>query len=169
MEADFCRTYQNEIRPRTMRMPGGCFASLYDWRSGIGPREERPVSYDTWWGCELLNDVGTVELVELSRAIGAEPFFCVPVMFNNEFNAAEWVDFCNNPANAQRKAYGYEEPLNVKYWELDNEPYRRFDAITYAKRCVTFAKAMKSKDPSIQIAVGNYWLFNKNLRKSLKL
>lgn len=160
---------KNEIRPRTMRMPGGCFASLYDWRSGIGPREERPVSYDTWWGCELLNDVGTVELVELSRAIGAEPFFCVPVMFNNEFNAAEWVDFCNNPANAQRKAYGYEEPLNVKYWELDNEPYRRFDAITYAKRCVTFAKAMKAKDPSIQIAVGNYWLFNKKFKEILEI
>ena len=79
---------KNELRPRTMRMPGGCFTSLYDWRSGIGPREERPVSYDTWWGCELLNDIGTFELVDLCEAVGAEPFFCVPVMFNNEYSAA---------------------------------------------------------------------------------
>ena len=160
---------KNELRPRTMRMPGGCFTSLYDWRSGIGPREERPVSYDTWWGCELLNDVGTFELVDLCEAVGAEPFFCVPVMFNNEYSAADWVDFCNNPTNAQRIAYGRTKPLNVKYWELENEPYRRFDAVTYANRCVDFAKAMKAKDPSIKIAVGNYWLFNKKFKEMLEI
>jgi alpha-N-arabinofuranosidase len=25
-----------------IRWPGGCFADLYDWRDGIGPREDRP-------------------------------------------------------------------------------------------------------------------------------
>lgn len=160
---------RKELHPRTMRMPGGCFASLYNWRNGVGPREERPVSYDTWWGCELLNDVGTFEMVDLCQAIEAEPFLCVPVMFNNEYNAADWVDFCNNPANEQRAAYGRKEPLNVKYWELENEPYRKFDAITYAKRCVAFAKAMKSKDPTIKIAMGNYWVFNKKFKEMLDI
>ena len=160
---------RKELHPRVMRMPGGCFASLYNWRNGVGPREERPVSYDTWWGCELLNDVGTFEMVDLCQAIGAEPFFCVPVMFNNEYNAADWVDFCNNPANEQRAAYGRKEPLNVKYWELENEPYRKFDAISYAKRCVTFAKAMKAKDPTIKIAMGNYWVFNKKFKEMLDI
>ncbi len=160
---------RQELHPKIIRMPGGCFASLYNWRDGIGPREERPVSYDTWWGCELLNDVGTFEMIDLCREIGAEPLFCVPVMFNNEYNAADWVDFCNNPENEQRKAYGRVKPLNVKYWELENEPYRRFDAITYAKRCVSFAKAMKAKDPTIQIAVGNYWLFNKKFAEILDI
>lgn len=160
---------RQELKPKIMRMPGGCFASLYNWRDGIGPREERPVSYDTWWGCELLNDVGTFEMVDLCHAVGAEPFFCVPVMFNNEYNAADWVDFCNNPENEQRKAYGRTKPLNVKYWELENEPYRRFDAITYARRCVSFARAMKAKDPTIQIAVGNYWLFNRKFKEILNI
>lgn len=160
---------KNELRPKTLRMPGGCFASLYDWRSGIGPREVRPVNYETWWGSELLNDVGTFELVDLCKAVEAEPFFCVPVMFNDEHNAAEWVDFCNNPGNERRKAYGRVKPLNVKFWELENEPYRRFDAITFSKRCVTFAKAMKAKDPSIKIAVGNYWIFNKNFKEMLEI
>lgn len=160
---------RKELHPRVMRMPGGCFASLYNWRNGVGPREERPVSYDTWWGCELLNDVGTFEMVDLCQAIGAEPFFCVPVMFNNEYNAADWVDFCNNPDNEQRAAYGRKEPLNVKYWELENEPYRKFDAISYAKRCVTFAKAMKAKDPTIKIAMGNYWVFNKKFKEMLDI
>ncbi|MEG1903525.1 MAG: hypothetical protein RR212_03945 [Bacteroidales bacterium] len=160
---------KNEIKPRSIRFPGGCFASLYDWRQGVGPREKRPVSYDTWWNCELVNDVGTVEMVQLCRYIGAEPFFCVPVMFNDEFNAAEWVDFCNNPNNERRIAYGYKEALNVKYWELENEPYRRFDAITFANRCVAFAKAMKAKDPDIKIAIGNYWVFNKQFEKMLEI
>lgn len=160
---------KKELHPRTMRMPGGCFASLYNWRNGIGPREERPVSYDTWWGCELLNDVGTFEMVDLCQAIGSEPFFCVSVMFNTEYNAAEWVDFCNNPQNEQRIAYGHKEPLNVKYWELENEPYRKFDAITYAQRCVAFAKAMKAKDPTIKIAMGNYWVFNKKFKEMLNI
>lgn len=136
---------------------------------GVGPRESRPVNYETWWGSELLNDVGTVELVNLCRAVEAEPFFCVPVMFSDEHNAAEWVDFCNNPANERRIAYGYPQPLNVKYWELENEPYRRFDAITYAERCAVFAKAMKAKDASIKIAVGNYWLFNKKFKEMLEI
>lgn len=160
---------KNELRPKSMRLPGGCFASLYDWRDGIGPRELRPVSYDTWWGCELVNDVGTVELVDLCHAIGAEPFFCVPVMFNDAYNAAEWVDFCNNPSNERRIAYGRKEPLKVQYWELENEPYRRFDALTFAKRCVEFSKLMKSKDPSIKIAVGNYWIFNSKFKEMLEI
>ncbi len=160
---------KKDLRPKTMRMPGGCFASLYNWRSGIGPREKRPVSYDTWWDCELVNDIGTFEMVDLSNAIGADPFFCVPVMFNNEYNAADWVDFCNNPNNALRIAYGRKEPLNVKYWELDNEPYRRYDAITYAERCKAFAIAMKQKDPTIKIAAGNYWIFNKRFKEMLDI
>lgn len=160
---------KNELRPKTMRMPGGCFTSLYNWRDGVGPRALRPVSYDTWWNCELVNDVGSFELVDLCRAIGAAPFFCIPVMFNNEFNAADWVDFCNNPNNQQRIAYGRKEPLHIQYWELENEPYRRYDAITYAEQCAKFAKAMKAKDPSIQIAAGNYWLFNKKFKEMLDI
>ncbi|MBS1574811.1 MAG: hypothetical protein JST09_05865 [Bacteroidetes bacterium] len=160
---------KKELHPKTMRMPGGCFASLYNWRSGIGPRELRPVSYDTWWDCILVNDVGTVELADLCHAIGAEPFFCVPLMFNNEFNAADWVDFCNNPNNTQRIAYGHPEPLNVKYWELDNEPYRRYDALTYAEQCAKFAKALKEKDPTIKIAAGNYWIFNRKFKEMLEI
>ena len=115
-------------------------------------------------------DCGTVEIADLCHAIGAEPMFCVPVMlYNDVFSAAEWVDFCNNPKNERRIAYGVEEPLNVKYWELDNEMYRRLDAITYAERCVEFSKAMKAVDPSIKIIMGNYWIFNSRFAEMLEV
>lgn len=160
---------KNEAKPRTIRFPGGCFASFYDWRHGVGKPEDRPVTYDTFWNCEVVNDIGTAEYIDFCRAIDAEPFICVPVMFRDQFNAADWVDFCNNPDNTQRIAYGYKEPFNVKYWELDNENYRRFDAITYAKRCVEFAKEMKKRDPSIKLIMANYWSFNPKFSEMLEI
>src|ERR1022692_3807015 len=30
-----------KVKPGVIRWPGGCFADQYDWRDGIGPREER--------------------------------------------------------------------------------------------------------------------------------
>lgn len=80
-------------------MLGGCFILFYDWCLGIGLCEERLVSYDIWWGCELLNDVGMFELVDLCEVVGVEFFFCVFVMFNNEYSVVDWVDFCNNFIN----------------------------------------------------------------------
>lgn len=161
---------RDELKIKMIRYPGGCYASFYDWRDGVGPKENRPVSYDTFWGYNIINDCGTVEIVDLCHSIGAEPMFCVPVMlYNDVFNAAEWVDFCNNPNNARRIAYGVKEPLNVKYWELDNEVYRRLDAITYAERCVEFSKAMKAVDPSIKIIMGNYWIFNSRFAEMLEV
>ena len=31
------------VRPAVVRWPGGCFADSYDWRDGVGPRQQRPV------------------------------------------------------------------------------------------------------------------------------
>jgi alpha-N-arabinofuranosidase len=167
---DAVKKLRDELKIRMIRYPGGCYASFYDWRDGIGPKENRPVSYDTFWGANVINDCGTVEIAELCHAIGAEPMLCVPVMlYNDTFNAAEWVDFCNNPNNARRIACGAKEPLNVKYWEMDNENYRRLDAITYAQRCVEFSKAMKAVDPSINIIMGNYWIFNSRFAEMLQV
>lgn len=150
-----------------IRWPGGCYASTYDWRDGIGPLDERPVSYTTWWGCEVVNDLGTAEFVRLCRLTGTEPMLCVPVMFGRPENAADWVAFCNAPSHLLRPAGS--PPLNVKYWEMDNEPYRRLDAIGYARRCVEFSKAMKAVDPSIQIVMGNYWSFHPQFAEMLEI
>lgn len=35
--------------------------------------------------------------------------------------AAEWVDYCNNPANTVRKAHGTDEPYGVRLWQIGNE------------------------------------------------
>ncbi|MEO6135858.1 MAG: hypothetical protein ABIP35_11940 [Ginsengibacter sp.] len=166
---DVVELTKSKIPSAIMRFPGGCFASLYNWRDGIGDRTQRPVNYETWWGNVLVNDVGTIEFVDFCRMTNQEPFICVPVMFGTPENARDWVDFCNNPNNELRKKAGHAQPLNVKYWELDNETYRRLDAITYANKCVEFSKEMKKVDPKIKIVMGNYWLFHAKFKEMLEI
>ncbi len=48
-------------------------------------------------------------------------------------SAADWVAYCNlrvgeNKFANLRVKHGYLEPFHVKYWELDNEVYRWFEA-----------------------------------------
>ncbi len=37
------------IHVPVVRWPGGCFADLYNWRDGIGPRAKRPVRINVHW------------------------------------------------------------------------------------------------------------------------
>jgi alpha-L-arabinofuranosidase len=156
-----------------IRFPGGCFASFYNWRSGIGPRADRkPVNSEYWGGLEE-NNVGTAEFIKMCRVIGAEPFICINMLTGSPMEAAEWISYCNSTSggrmNILRKEHGYPEPLTVKYWELDNETYRRFGYEEYAKRCVEFSKAMKAADPAIQLVMVGYAGFNANLKEMLDI
>lgn len=38
-----------KIHPPVLRWPGGCFAETYDWRDGIGPRDQRPTRVNWWY------------------------------------------------------------------------------------------------------------------------
>jgi alpha-N-arabinofuranosidase len=38
------------IHVPVVRWPGGCFADLYNWRDGIGPRAKRPTRINVHWG-----------------------------------------------------------------------------------------------------------------------
>ena len=38
------------LKVPVVRWPGGCFADIYRWRDGIGPRGQRPVTLNKWWG-----------------------------------------------------------------------------------------------------------------------
>ncbi len=37
------------LKPSLIRWPGGCFADVYNWKDGIGPREERKIVHDGYW------------------------------------------------------------------------------------------------------------------------
>jgi alpha-N-arabinofuranosidase len=160
------------VNPPVLRWPGGCFASFYDWRAGIGDRAERRATASPFWGGLYDNDVGTAEFVQFCRLVGAEPFICVNVLTGDADEAADWVAYCNAPATHAvgrlRARDGYGAPFGVKYWELDNETFRRFTVAQYAQRCVEFARAMRAVDPTIEIAAVGYDSYRSSLTELLE-
>ena len=159
-----------QVPASVIRFPGGCFASTYRWRDGIGDRDSRPVDFGHWWSFPMLNDLGTVEFLTMCQAIGSEPMLCVPIMFDDAYNAADWVAFCNTDGHPLHGKAGIPRaPMQVKYWELDNETYRRMDAITYAHRCVEFSRAMKKVDPEIKIIMDCYWVYHRALKEMIEI
>ena len=63
------------VSPKVMRWPGGCFASFYNWRDGVGAH--RPPMYSYFWGGYQYNDIGTDELATYVEAVGGESMICI--------------------------------------------------------------------------------------------
>jgi alpha-N-arabinofuranosidase len=157
-----------ELAPTMLRW-GGIYLDFYRWREGVGPREKRPPMLNLLWGGIESNQVGTGEFVDFARRVGAEPLICVnfesdgrqrymkakgSVRTADAREAADWVRYCNDPANAERRAHGQRAPHAVKYWQIGNETSydkQGFDLETAARKTVEFAKAMRGADPSIQL------------------
>lgn len=143
-----------------LRWPGGNFSSGYNWKDGIGPKDQRPRRWDTAWQEEESNRFGTDEFIEYCHKLGAEPYICVNMGTGTMQEAADWVEYCNATtdtywANLRRKN-GHSEPYNVKYWALGNEVYGSWqaghkNAADYAADALEFGKMMRWVDPSIKL------------------
>jgi alpha-N-arabinofuranosidase len=143
-----------------MRWPGGNFLMGYDWKDGIGPREQRPARINLAWGGPDNNHVGTDEWMALNKAIGSENVVCVNLGLGSILDAAYWVEYCNYKKGTYyselRAKYGHRDPYNVKIWDLGNEvdglPWElgHKNAEDYVETAREAAKAMKAVDPTIK-------------------
>jgi alpha-N-arabinofuranosidase len=161
---------------------GGCWASYYHWREAVGPRDKRVPVYNICWGGLDTSQIGTAEFVDFCRQTACEPLMCVnfesdgkPYFANcptgsNRFGdakeAADWVSYCNDPDNAERKAHGHKDPLTIKWWQLGNETSygSEWDGEICGRKTVEFAKAMRARDPDLTFIgwgdrdyQGNFW------------
>ena len=153
------------LRPPVIRWPGGCFASAYRWKDGIGPQHKRVVYPIEIWDDRDVNSMGTDEFVAMCRRVNAEPLIVVnigtPAWRGDDDEAVyqqdvlDWIEYCNGPATSRwgrvRAENGHAEPYNVKYWEIDNETWH-MGADVYAEAVCRIAPLMKKADPSIQLA-----------------
>ncbi|MGQ8335479.1 alpha-L-arabinofuranosidase C-terminal domain-containing protein [Sunxiuqinia sp. A32] len=158
-----------ELAPGMMRW-GGLLSAYYKWKEAVGPRNERIPMRNLVWGGIESNQVGTAEFVDFCKQVKADPLICVnfesegyanwaktpkgEVRFADAKEAAEWVDYCNNPSNAKRISHGAKDPYNVNVWQIGNETSYakdRFNLETAAKKTIEFAKAMRGADSSIKI------------------
>jgi len=158
-----------ELMPTLIRWPGGCLSSYYRWNEAIGPRSNRKPMYNILWGGMETNQIGTHEFINLCRLVGADPLIAINfesdgrklwTNFRRQIRsagpkeAAKWVDYCNNPSNAERKRNGAKQPFGVHLWQIGNETSydaNGYDCETAAHRTLAFAKTMRKADPNIKL------------------
>jgi len=168
-----------ELAPGMVRF-GGCFASYYHWREGVGPRDKRVPMLNQDWESMYHNQMGTAEVVDFCRQVNAEPLFVVNFESDGRMDwaypscggdrlgtakeAAEWVAYCNHADNPERLAHGVEQPYNIRWWQLGNETSytKRGHTSDYnAELTKRFVDAMRKEDADLHLIgwgdVGEKW------------
>jgi len=150
-----------ELRVSNMRWPGGNYLMGYDWKDGIGPKDQRPTRINLAWGGIDNNHVGTDEWIKLNKSIGSENILAVNLGLGSILDAAYLVEYCNYKKGTSysdlRAKNGHPEPYNVRIWDLGNEvdglPWElgHRNAEDYVETAREAAKAMKSVDNTIQL------------------
>jgi alpha-N-arabinofuranosidase len=173
-----------QLNVSILRWPGGNFASGYDWKDGIGPKDQRPVRVELAWNDLESNRFGTDEFLRYCALIGTEPYLCINAGLGTIDDARHWVEYCNEPRHTYwadlRRRNGREEPYKVKYWALGNEidgPWQlgHKTADEYAKWALEAAKAMRLVDRDIKLVASgssNYgadWIaWNRTVLQTLR-
>ncbi|MDO4337789.1 MAG: alpha-L-arabinofuranosidase C-terminal domain-containing protein [Eubacteriales bacterium] len=116
-----------KLEPPVIRWPGGCYADTYHWRNGIGPGEQRPVTYNENFGTyeKDSNQFGTHEFMRLCELVGAKPWLNINMMTGSPAEMRDWMEYCNREEPTalalERKANGAEKPFGVEFWGIGNE------------------------------------------------
>ncbi len=151
------------IRPLNLsciRYPGGNFLSGYDWRDGIGPKENRPVRPELAWFALEPNQVGTDDFLQWCERVGTNAMLGVNLGTGTPQSACDLLEYVNGTLPTKyadlRRSNGHAEPYSVKLWCLGNEmdgPWQicAKTAEEYGRIACETAKMMKWLDPSIEL------------------
>jgi len=109
-----------------LRWPGGCFADEYHWRDGVGPRDKRPRTINTWWGNVIeTNAFGTHEFMDLCELIGADAYVAGNVASGTPQEMMDWIEYMTSDSDSTlanlRRQNGREKPWKVPYFGVGNE------------------------------------------------
>lgn len=145
-----------------VRWPGGCYADLYRWRDGIGPRATRPVTLNRWWGgLEEHNGFGTHEFFDFAELIGAKTYLSINAGSASPAEAADWIEYVTSSSRSrlpeERRANGREQPWRIDYLGVGNEPWGcggRMRASWYADLYRQFVGFLKPGDHTVMVAAG---------------
>ncbi|MDZ7723484.1 MAG: alpha-L-arabinofuranosidase C-terminal domain-containing protein [candidate division KSB1 bacterium] len=154
-----------ELDSPVYRWPGGNFVSGYNWRDGIGPRDQRPPRKNPAWKGVESNDVGLHEYMQLMDILDSEPFIAVNTGLGTVEEVAEEVEYVNLPADtplgSKRAENGHPEPFDCQFWAVGNEMYGDWQLghmplEKYVEKHKRVVEAMWAVDSTIElIAVGN--------------
>jgi len=160
-----------DLAPGAIRW-GGILTSYWKWREGVGPRGQRRPMVNYLWGGVETNQIGVHEIIDFCERVGAEPLMAVnfaadgrpeyigtPLGENRAGTpeeAADLVSYCNDPDHPERRANGRAQPWSLKLWQIGNETSyppagQRFTSQENARHYAAFAKALRSRDPGIEL------------------
>lgn len=143
-----------------VRYPGGNFVSGYHWLDGVGPKKDRPTVLDRAWNSLETNQFGTNEFIQWAKAVGTEPLFGLNFGTGSAEDAVALVEYCNVAGGTKwsnlRRAHGFEQPHNVKYWCVGNEmdgtwQIGHMEAREYGLKAADAARQMRAVDPTIKL------------------
>ncbi|MBN1766126.1 MAG: hypothetical protein JW860_12770, partial [Sedimentisphaerales bacterium] len=136
--------------------PGGNFVSGYDWKDGVGPRDQRPPRKNPAWKGIEHNDVGIDEFMVFCRRLDAEPYIALNTGLGSSESARQEVEYCNGsvdtPMGKWRAQNGHPKPYNVTWWAVGNEMYGNWQLGNvpleqYVKRHNDFVETLRTVDP----------------------
>ena len=143
-----------------MRYPGGNFVSGYNWLDGVGPKDERPAVLERAWNSLETNQFGTNEFIDWCKLVNTEPLLGFNLGTGTPEMAVAYVEYCNVDKGTKwsdlRRAHGYEQPHNVKYWCMGNEmdgPWQmgHCTAREYGRKARDAARQIRVLDPTLQL------------------
>lgn len=171
MRADLATLIQ-QMKPSFVRWPGGCYVegitveSAPDWKTTLGPVEQRTASYSPW-GYWSSNGFGYHEYLQFCEDINAAALYVFNVGISCEYrsgtfvpndsvapyiqSALDAIEYAVGPITSrwgkQRAANGHPAPFPLRYVEVGNEQH----GPDYAKRYNLFYDAIHKKYPQIEI------------------
>ncbi|WFA01718.1 alpha-L-arabinofuranosidase C-terminal domain-containing protein [Limosilactobacillus fermentum] len=147
-----------QLEPPVLRWPGGCYADTYHWRDGIGPRDQRLVSFNENFGTyeSDQHQFGTDEFMQLCEELGAQPWTNVNLLSGTVAEMRDWMEYVNRSEETtlskERAQNGHPQPYNAWMWGLGNEVWAgggTMDPATYMSEYRRFASAMPSFTHSV--------------------
>jgi alpha-N-arabinofuranosidase len=143
-----------------IRYPGGNFVSGYNWLDGVGPKNQRPTVLERAWNSLETNQFGTNEFIDWCKAVSTEPLLAFNLGTGTPETAVAYVEYCNVDRGTKwselRRAHGYQQPHNVRYWCLGNEmdgPWQmgHMPAREYGRKARDTAHQIRVIDKGLQL------------------
>ena len=141
------------LQPASLRWPGGCFASRYDWKNGLGPREQRKPNGSRMWRDQDYGEFGINEFAALCRRLDTEPVLVVNFGLRLQ-NALDLLEYALGDKDtrwgAERIKNGIDKPLPLRRIELDNETWG-MGVPAYAAKVKEYSSAIRAKYPQLRL------------------
>ena len=156
---DLFQSFQ-DLKPPFIRWPGGSFASIYQWKDGIGPQADRTYHpNEIWGGYSDYYGFGTEEFLQLCERLKSDPMIVLKATSTdaNELNyAMEWVHYLTDDQTTVwgklRAVNGHPAPYRIPYFQIDNEPMNHgLTPEKYAEIVMLYGKQLRIIAPNSKI------------------